>query len=82
MTYMIFLILKYQRLILPKKKWRLALKCWYFRDFVGDEDMTELPLPKSTLTTGEVQCIKDIAKEFELEVVEIGVVSTLLFTLL
>ena len=37
--------------------------------------MTELPLRMNNLTAGEVQCIKDVAKEFKLEVVEVGIVS-------
>ena len=51
----------------------------YFREFLEDEEMTELPLRMSNLTAGEVQCIKDVVKEFKLEVAEVGIVSKINF---
>ena len=41
--------------------------------------MAELPLRMNNLTDGEIQCIQDVAKEFKLEVVQVGTVSKINF---
>lgn len=45
----------------------LLICCKYFREFKGDENLMEIPMPSNQFNVGEIDCILEMAENLDLE---------------